>query len=165
MKVLLAAVVIICATVAGQPARAQEPLLQLKLNFDKNEYRINEPIVARISLKNAGSTDLVVNSRLLFNRPIGPHELFFHIIGPDRKVVVFTARIRASFESRDFIMLKPQQVLEKSYNLSRVHRLNSPGRYVAVLFYENQQDPPTELKLPSAWKGRLKSNSLSFSIK
>ena len=144
---------------------AAQPQLRLNLKLDKAQYAAGEAVIARITLENLGSSDVVVNSRLLVNRPIGPHELFFNIIGPDRKVVRFKAHIRASFESREFVTLKSKQVLERTYNLSWVHAFDMPGEYTATLFYENKHDPPSELQLAPAWKGRVKSNPVKFMIK
>lgn len=165
MKPVLAILWVVGALLSGHSVAGQQPGLRLNLQLDKTEYRADEPIIARISLENLTSSDVVVNSRLLVNRPIGPHELFFHLIGPNHKVVVFKARIRASFESHEFTTLKSKQSLEKTYNVSRIHRIDLPGEYTATVVYENKQDPPSDLRLPPAWKGRLKSNSVKFSIR
>lgn len=165
MKALLLMAFLTATLVGGTSVQTQQPELRLTLRLEKAQFTSEEPVVARISLENLTSSDVVINSRLLVNRPVGPHELFFHLIGPDRKVVRFDARIRASFESRDFITLKGKQVLNKDFDLTRVYTFEAPGEYTATLFYENKQDPPSELKLAPAWKGRLKSNSVKFSIK
>ncbi|MGQ0761635.1 MAG: hypothetical protein ACT4OT_06410 [Acidobacteriota bacterium] len=164
MKSLLSVVFLVGLVLSGSFARAQQPQLRLTIQLDKSQYRVGEPTVVHISLENPSQSDVVVNSRLLVNRPIGPHELFFHLIGPDRKVVSFDARIRASFESREFIELSGKQVLSKNFDLNRVYTLETAGEYTMTLIYENKQDAPPYLKLPPAWKGRLKSNTLKFSI-
>jgi hypothetical protein len=165
MKSLLFVVFLVGMTLNGSFVRAQQPQLRLTIQLDKSQYRVGEPIMVHISLENLSQSEVVVNSRLLVNRPIGPHELFFHLIGPDRKVVRFDARIRASFESREFVKLGGAQTLKKNFDFDRVYTLEKPGEYTATLFYENKQDASADLKLPPAWKGRLRSNTVKFQVK
>jgi hypothetical protein len=106
----------------------------------------------------------VINRRLLINHPSGPHEIFFQIFGPDKKLVPFESQVRALYESREFTRLGTEEVFGKLYDLTSDHILKGAGEYTISAFYENDQDPPLEMKLGAAWKGRLKSNSVQFVI-
>ena len=165
MKALLLVAFLATALVGGTSVQAQQPDLRLTLQLEKTQFSVGEPIVARILIENLSPIDVVVNRRLLVNRPIGPHELFFQITGSDHKLVSFAARVRDSFESREFVLLGTKRVYGKLYDLTKEYELAAAGEYTVTAFYENKQDPPPALKLPSAWKGRLKSNSVKFSIK
>ncbi|HLG18044.1 MAG TPA: hypothetical protein VJH03_26620 [Blastocatellia bacterium] len=164
MKALIS-IAFLAASVAGSSFQARAPELRLTLQLEETQYSAGEPIIARVLIENLSPTDVVINRRLLVNRPIGPHEIFFQITGPDGKLVPFEARIRESFESREFMTLETKQIFGRLYNLARSHTFETPGEYTVTAFYENKQDAPPALKLPPAWKGRLKSTPVKFSIK
>lgn len=155
----------VVAAISLWVSQAPEPELKLVLQMEQSAFGSAEPVKVRVFIENVSHLDVVLNSRMLVNRTIGPHELYFLITGPDGKTVPFQARIRDSFESHDFIMLHNQQVFGRLYDLSRAHFFDQLGEYSVAVFYENNQDPPAELKLPAAWKGRLKSNTLTFTIR
>ena len=165
MKALLLVAFLAVTLGVGNSVQAQQPELRLTLQLEKGQFSAGEPVVARILIENLSPIEVVINRRLLVYRPIGPHELFFQITGPDRKLVPFEERIRASFESREFMTLMTNDVFGTLYDLASAHTFAMPGEYTVTAFYENEQDAPPALKLPSAWKGRLKSNSVKFSIK
>ena len=165
MKALLIMGFLATTLGVGTSVQAQQPELRLTLQLERTQFTAGESVVARILIENLSLIDMVINRRLLVNRTIGPHELFFQITGPDRKLVPFEERIRASFESREFMTLMTNDVFGTLYDLTRAHTFAMLGEYTVTAFYENEQDAPPALKLPSAWKGRLKSNSVKFSIK
>ena len=165
MRILLLVAFLATTLGGGTSAQAQQPELRLTLQLESTQFRAGEPIVVRVLIENVSPIEVVINRRLLVNRTIGPHELFFQIRGPDGKLVPLAARIRDSFESREFLLLGTKRVYGKLYDLAKEHELVAAGEYTVTAFYENKQDPPPVLKLSSAWKGRLKSNSVKFSIK
>lgn len=165
MKALLL-LALLATIVGGTSVQAQQqPELRLTLQLEKTQFSAGEPIVARTLIENLSPIDVVINRRLLVNRTIGPHEIFFQITGPDGKLVPLAARIRDSFESREFLVLGTKRVYGKLYDLTKEHELKTGGEYTLTAFYENKQDAPPALNLAPAWKGRLKSNSVKFSIK
>jgi hypothetical protein len=164
MKALLFAA-FVAAMVAGTSSQGRPPELRVVLQLEKTQYSATEPIVARILIENLSPIEVVINSRLLVNRPIGPHEIFFQITGPDGKVVPFETRVHDTFDSRKFMVLESKRVFGKLYDLRRAYPLESPGEYTITAFYENKQDTPAAMNLAPAWKGRLKSNSAKFSVR
>jgi hypothetical protein len=158
-------VTFLAATVTATSFQTRPPELRLLLQVEKTEYGRTEPIVARIQIENLSPIEVVINSRLLVNRPIGPHEIFFQITGPDGKVVPFETRVHDTFDSRKFIVLESKRVFGKLYNLRRAYPLQTPGEYNLTAFYENKQDTPAAMNLAQAWKGRLKSNSVKFLVR
>ncbi len=89
-------------------------------------------------------------SYAVVNHATGPHEIILLVIGPDQKTLPFTLKIRASFESGMFIRLEPHQSASASYDLTPAFELKQPGEYSVRAYYENQDDPPTQLNLPAA---------------
>src|SRR5215467_13112305 len=134
MKVLMSSVFVL-ATVAGTLFQPKAPDLRLTLQLEKNQFTVGEPIMVRILIENRSTLDLVINRRLLVNRPIGPHEIFFQITGPDRKQIPFEARVRESFDSREFILLGTLRSYGKLYDLASEHEINSPGEFTVTAFY------------------------------
>ena len=155
----------VAVTVSGSSFQARPPELRLVLQLEKTQYNAAEPIAARILIENLSPIEVVINSRLLVNRPIGPHEIFFQIIGPDGKVVPFETLVHDTFDGHTFMVLESKRVFGKLYNLRRAYPLKAPGEYTITAFYENKQEAPAALNLAPAWKGRLKSNSVKFSVK
>jgi hypothetical protein len=164
MKALLFAA-FLALTVAGTSFQARPPELRLLLQLEKTEYSTTGPVVVRIQIENLSPIEVVINSRLLVNRAIGPHEIFFQITGPDGKVVPFETRVDDTLDSRKFMVLESKRVFGKLYNLRRAYPLEAQGEYTLTAFYENKQDTPAAMNLAPAWKGRLKSNSVKFSVR
>lgn len=164
MRVLLS-IAVLAIALTGTSAQPQPPDLRLALQLEKTQFSAGEPIEVRVLIENRSPIEVVINSRLLVNRPIGPHEIFFQITGPDGKLVPLDARIHDTFESRKFLVLESKRVFGKLYDLRRAHNITAPGDYTVTAFYENKQEAPAELKLAPAWKGRLKSNSVEFSVR
>lgn len=163
MKALLSLTLLVVSAI-GVPVQTGQPELRLTLQLDQTRFRAGEPIKAHITIENRSAVDVVINRRFLINHPSGAHEIFFQILGPDKKLVPFESQVRAFYESREFMRLGTEEVFGKLYDLTGDYDLNKAGEYTITAFYENDQDPPTEMKLRAAWKGRLKSNSVRFVI-
>jgi hypothetical protein len=118
-----------------------------------------------MTLKNTGTRDLVVNNRFLVNRPSGPHEVSFQVTDQNMNMIPFAAKVNASRESNEFIVLHPGQTDSATYILSKRFNMTEAGVYYVEAYYENSFDPPGPLKMPSAWKGNLKSNKIIFTIR
>lgn len=153
----------IAALAGGAPP--EDAVLDLNLHLDQTTYAADGPVPVRITLTNISALEVVVNKRLLVNLAIGPHEIFFVITDPNGERLPFQAKIRDSFESREFLLLYPKEFCGRWYDIARSHFFEKNGEYTMVAYYENQQDPPAEFALEPAWKGRLKSNTVKFTIR
>lgn len=142
---------------------AQELVFTIKLN--KTNYKKGEPVTCTMMLKNISKNNLVVNNRFLVNVPAGPHDISFQIIGPDMNPVPFAAKIKAAFESTDYILLASGKTESATYLLSKRFDLSKTGSYKLTAYYENKYDAPAALIMPPAWKGSLHSNSIAFTIR
>lgn len=151
---------ILIAAVGHQSPEA----LSFSIKLDKSNYNKGEPVKCSLILKNNSTKDIVVNNRFLVNLPMGPHEISFQIFDRDLKQVLFTTKINAGFESNRFILLHPGTTEVKTYILSDHFDLTEKGNYSIVAYYENKNDPPAALKLPSAWKGTLMSNKVVITM-
>ena len=85
MKLLLSVVFLVGLFLGGSLARAQQPQLRLTIQLDKSQDRVGEPIVVHIFLENLSQSEVVVNSSLLVNRPIGHMSSFFTSLVPIAK--------------------------------------------------------------------------------
>ncbi|MGH2554067.1 MAG: hypothetical protein ACRDEB_10135 [Chitinophagaceae bacterium] len=139
--------------------------LSFTIKLDKSEYTKGEPVSCIMILKNTGAKDLVVNNRFLVNRPSGPHEVSFQITDQDMNMIPFSAKVNASRESKEFIILHPGQGDSATYLLSKRFTMAETGVYYVEAYYENRVDPPGSLKMASSWKGDLKSNKIIFTLR
>jgi hypothetical protein len=141
----------------------QDLVFTIKLN--KTSYKKGEPVTCTMMLKNISKNNLVVNNRFLVNRPAGPHDISFELIDPDLNTVTFNTKIKAAFESKDYILLAPGKTESATYLLSKRFELLKTGSYKLTAYYENKYDAPAELNMPAAWKGSLHSNSTVLNIR
>jgi hypothetical protein len=148
-------------------ATSQEPgaqELRLRIEFDKSTYRADEPIVCRVTLENISENRHVVNNRMLVYVPTGPHELTFQILAPDKATMEFESKVRASFESDDFLLLLPKHLTGRLYDLRHDYTLTKRGEYTVRAYYETKTEAPASLNLPPAWRGSLESNRATFTL-
>jgi hypothetical protein len=146
------------------PESAHAQGLTFSISFNKTVYALGEPIVCTMTLKNTGSTALVVNNRFLVNNPMGPHEVSFQITDPVLKQMPFDIKVNASSQSNYYVSLPGGAIDTFSCNLADYFDFTVKGLYKVAAFYENKLNAPISLGLPSAWKGRLRSNKLTFTI-
>ena len=158
----LLAVIMVILFAAGN-LKGQDLSFTIKLN--KTEYNKGEPINCTMTLKNTGKKDLVVNNRFLVNVPSGPHEISFLVLDSGLNRIPFSAKVNASRESNEYIVLHPGQTEEATYLLSKRFDMAEAGVYNIEAYYENRFDAPASLNMASSWKGSLKSNKVIFTIR
>lgn len=138
--------------------------LQFSVTLDKASYNKGEPIKCELTIKNISKKELVVNNRFLVNLPNGPHEVSLVITDPDHYPVFFTSLVRASFQSDEYVKLKPGGSTSASYTISNDFDFVKPGAYQVTGYYENKSEAPVSLHFPIAWKGSLTSAKSTFTI-
>ncbi len=148
----------------GVIAQAQEPELSFNISLNKTSFTKGEEIVCTVALKNISSKDQVVNKRLLLNQPMGPHEVWLVIIGPDQKQVPFLKKIDADFKTDDYAVLKPGASATSVSHFKGRFPCDAPGEYSVRGYYENKYDAPAAMRMATAWKGQLVSPVVNFSI-
>ena len=79
--------------------------------------------------------------------------------------VPFTSKIKAAFESTDYIVLAPGKTVSLDYLLSKRYSLVKTGTYKLTAWYENKQNAPAALNMQPAWKGILNANSTVLTIR
>jgi hypothetical protein len=154
--------VMLMLTAAGN-LKAQD--LSFTIKLDKTNYNKGEPVKCTMELKNTGKKNLVVNNRFLVNMPAGPLEVSLVITGPDNHLVPFTSLVRASFESDEYVTLRPENTTMNVYTLTNDFDLVKDGNYSIIAYYQNKNDAPAALEMPAAWKGTVISNKLNFSLR
>lgn len=138
--------------------------LGFSISMDKKTYTKTDAVKCSLTLRNKGTRNITVNSRLLVNLPSGPREVSLLITDPDNRLVPFVSLIRASFHSDEFNILKPGSTVTYVYSVSNDFLFVKTGVYSIIGYYENNDDPPASLKMPPAWKGTLVSNKSFFTL-
>jgi len=169
--IVLAALLIIVVILIGYQLGMDLPTgdkttdLTIALRMDKTNYKPGEPIRALMTLKNAGSKDIVVKQRVAVNLPGMPGEvrdIVFMIKGPLGDVhPSFRVTVRHLLPE-DFVVLSPGETIEKSFDIQKIYDLTDIGPYSVSVVYQNAQDPgPFHRR---AWKGEITSNVVDFEI-
>jgi hypothetical protein len=164
MKKIIHSILLCLTALLLAPGSTKAQGLSFSISFNKTVYTLGEPIVCTMTLKNTGSTALVVNNRFLVNRASGPHEVAFQVIDPVLLAVPFSSFVNSKSESDQYRALPSGASETVTYILTNHYTLTKLGKYSVVGFYENKADPPVSLSLPTAWKGRLKSNKALFTL-
>lgn len=146
------------------PDTAQAQGLTFTISFDKTVYAVGDSIVCTMTLKNTGTTALVVNNRFLVNNPMGPHEVVLQAINPALKPVPLAVKINAGKQSKKYLLLLPGSTTQKVIPFSYYFNCIMKGQYTVTGFYENKLNAPASMALPSAWKGRLRSAKATFTL-
>lgn len=165
MKKYICSLFTIALTVVLITSGSVQAQLSLSLRFTKSAYELGSPVSCVIALKNTSATALVVNNRFLVNLPTGPREIALQVIDPSLQVVPFTSRVNASSETDKYIVLQPGSSTSITYTLTDDYELVAKGKYSVTAYYENRFEAPTSSGLSAAWKGRLKSNKASFTLR
>lgn len=150
--------------------------LKFSITLEKSQYKVDEPIIPTLILKNVDTYSFWVNKRMVVNRPSLEEggEVYFVIIAPWGETAEFIAMVDV-FESlctKDFVFLDPNQAIETqsdgimSYGfisvLEHADSKNDPsGKYCVWAIYHNQADPGLD---GPVWKGKIKSNFVEFEI-
>lgn len=150
--------------------------LSLSLKIDKNTYHIGEPINATLVLKNSGNNSVLLKRRITVNSISSSEEqrdILFVIVNPAGiQLDYLMLAHKIDIQSEGFMDLGPGQVSERQFDLAKMYlptddsghpysALVTPGIYVVYAIYESNTDP---VDGRIAWKGRLMSNILTFTL-
>ena len=134
------------------------PELRLTLNVENGTVRGSDPIRVRILVENRSAVDVVLNRRMIINKPTHPGEIYFKVTSPTGKSVPFESQLRVRPDSTQFMVLRTQEVFGTLYDLRKDHEFTEKGEHTLTAFYENKDEAPASLSMPyPAWKGRLQS--------
>ena len=161
--ILFFATALFILPLTGGRLNAQQ--LEFSISLDKKTYAKGEPVKCTMTIKNISAQNLVVNNRFLVNLPNGPHEVSFVITDPANHQLLFMSRIRASFNSDEFIMLQPGKSTTEVYDLNEDYQFSASGNYTVLAYYENKSNAPANSGFANPWKGVLISNKTFFSLR
>ncbi|HEY0065945.1 MAG TPA: hypothetical protein VGB46_01235 [Flavisolibacter sp.] len=141
--------------------------LTIHLALDKKETVPGQLPEATLVLSNEGSSELLVNARMLLvpgETPERIGEVVFRIAGPPGSISLKTFQVNAGAARReDFARLRPGESVVRSYPLEKYFRYTNPGSYRVTATYRNMlRVNDGEL---TAWTGSLTSNEQHFDIK
>jgi len=137
--------------------------LRFEIYADRSEYVAGEAILLRALLLNLSSDDLVVNGRLLVNRPEDIHEVSLTVTEPNGKKLPLIARINAGKpQSTDLRTLAPFECVGRLLHLQLYYRLSQRGEYTVHAEYSNSWKGVKGKSTP--WIGTLESNDVKFAV-
>ncbi len=141
--------------------------LRLEVTASPVEAPPGEQIRLTARLTNVGDETLVINGRMLLNRPDAPvthGEIVLDVEGPrdyDNEIL-FTVRVGEP-KDEDFRLLEAGGSVERVYRLWKYHSLHVPGRYRLQLTYRNAVGRP--MKGVPAVVGSVRSNPISVIVR
>lgn len=117
----------------------------------------------RATLENAGSTPLLVNTRLGVSRPQRGGELFLQVTDSAGQELPFTARVNIGApQASHFEELAPGQKIERSFDLALYFSLRDVhGTLQVIGTYANSAADPQGRP---AWQGQVQSAPLSLTL-
>jgi len=143
----------------------EAPLLELDLGLNENIYQIGDTILATLSLKNIGQEPLIVNKRMInYVKDLKDLcEIAFTIVTPSGDEAYFVPRVNVRLLKKDdYTTLLPGDVITSTYEIDDYYSpLESPGNYTIYAIYQNYNDPGDG---EIAWKGEIKSNTITFKL-
>lgn len=118
-----------------------EGALRLHAEVSPNTGAIGEPVTLILRLSNVDFRPVAVNRRMLLNTPTAPPafgEIRLRVEGPPGYQNEITFNVRAGEPApTDFIVLMPQESVERRYTLTDYESLHAPGNYRLVAEYGN----------------------------
>lgn len=117
----------------------------------------------KATLKNAGNTPLLVNTRLGVSRPQRGGELFLRVLDGAGQELPFTARVNIGApDASHFEQLAPGQAVERAFDLGLYFALrDQTGTLQVTGTYANDHAGPAGR---TAWQGQVQSAPVSLTL-
>lgn len=129
----------------------------------EESYTIGEPMMVSVIVTNLFDQPLAMNRRMLVNHPALEGELYFWIVGPNKKLWQIQRRVTPlPIRAEDFSVLKRGMSMERTIDLADFYGLTEPGNYKIYVAYRNDMDQPIGSLM--AWKGQAWSVPLIIHI-
>jgi hypothetical protein len=141
--------------------------LRLEVELTPQVRANEEPVTMTLRLVNVGTRPVVVNRRMLLNAPGTPPqygEIRLRVEGLPGYKNEIAYHVRAGEPApTDFVMLAPQECVERRYRLTDYESLHEVGPYRLVAEYRNVL--PNLLKGLPAFVGSIESPTVAFAVK
>lgn len=140
-------------------------MLEFELKLDAERFKPGKPVPGKLVLRNAGDEPMLVNGRLVINKPFAPapfRDVYFNLVNPAGEQAEFLLKINVGEPgSQDFTELAPGESAERPFELDTYYLLEQPGTYAVQATYESHAEPPDGRQ---AWTGKLDAARITFEL-
>lgn len=141
-------------------------MLELTANFQSESAYLNQPLWVAITLKNAGDSPLLINTRFAMGYKIGiSRELYAELVDEidSQNTVYSTVKInRDDPDTTDYSLLQSGKSITKKIDLFHYYHPRKPGKYSITIFY--QADEALKNTPAAVYKGTISTNPVSLEI-
>lgn len=141
-------------------------MLELTANFHSGPAYLNQPLWVTITLKNAGDSPLLINTRFAMGYKISiSRELFAELVdetAPQNAVYSPVKINRDDPGNTDYSLLQSGKFITKKIDLFHYYHPRKPGKYSITIFY--QADEALKNRPAAVCKGTISTNPISIEI-
>jgi hypothetical protein len=141
-------------------------MLELTANFQSGPAYLNQPFWVEITLKNAGDSPLLINTRFAMGYKTSiSRELYAELVdktAPQNAVYSPVKINRDDPGVTDYSLLKSGKLITKKIDLFHYYHPRNPGKYRITIFY--QADEVCKNKPTEVYKGTISTNPISIEI-
>lgn len=141
-------------------------MLELTANFQSGSAYLNQPLWVAITLKNAGDSPLLINTRFAMGYKISiSRELYAELVDEidSQNTVYSTVKInRDDPDTTDYSLLQSGKSITKKIDLFHYYHPRKPGKYSITIFY--QADEALKNTPAAVYKGTISTNPVSLEI-
>jgi hypothetical protein len=160
-------VIIVGVFCLGRPGFCANAQLKLSLLLEKTEYSADEPINTILSLKNLGSSSIIVNQRFYISSQSvakNQREVYLELTSPSGTKLACQHFYETGYPKTEYFkLLAPGEETKSEYprNLRGFFEITEPGTYTVVAVYQNVFG--SELGLDT-FKEQLVSEPVKFTV-
>lgn len=141
-------------------------MLELTANFQSVSAYLNQPLWVAITLKNAGDSPLLINTRFAMGYKISiSRELYAELVDEidSQNTVYSTVKInRDDPDTTDYSLLQSGKSITKKIDIFHYYHPRKPGKYSITIFY--QADEALKNTPAAVYKGTISTNPVSLEI-
>lgn len=141
-------------------------MLELTANFQSGPAYLNQPLWVTITLKNAGDSPLLINTRFAMGYKISiSRELYAELVDETalQNAVYSPVKInRDDPVTTDYSLLQSGKSITKKIDLFHYYHPRKPGKYSITIFY--QADEALKNRPAAVCKGTISTNPVSIEV-
>jgi hypothetical protein len=141
-------------------------MLELTANFQSESAYLNQPFGVEITLKNAGDSPLLINTRFAMGYKISiSRELYADMIDESAPQIAAYSPVKINRDdpgATDYSLLQSGKSITKKIDLFHYYHPRKPGKYSITIFY--QADEALKNTPAAVYKGTISTNPISIEI-
>ncbi|MBL8096443.1 MAG: hypothetical protein JNL73_19850 [Anaerolineales bacterium] len=139
--------------------------MELVLTLNTQIARVNDALMATLTLRNDSEAAVLVNTRLVVNRagaPAGFRDVSFNVTGPDGEALPLAVKVNVGApQPQHFQLLGPGESATRTVELHRLFALRKAGDYAIAAVYRAETDPADGR---TAWRGSIESAAVGVRL-